>query len=109
LPQVAGAAAEDKMVVNIMFRLSGGHLFVSVAVTPLSKLTQNQPVVLDLTNGSALGEPNAKLQYRCEHRTAPALKSDFIFVVDDSGSMSEEQAALVNAAGSLYSAFQSAG
>jgi len=109
LPQVAGAAAEDKVVVNVMFRIAEGHLFISAAVTPLSKLTQNLPAVLDLTNGSALGERNAVLQYRCENRVAPALKSDFIFVVDNSGSMSEEQAALVNASAALYNAFQSAG
>ncbi|MBK7859141.1 MAG: hypothetical protein IPJ65_11080 [Archangiaceae bacterium] len=109
LPQVAGAAAEDKMLVNVMFRINGNNLFISAAVSPLSKVTQNLPVVLDLTNGSALGDPNAQLQYRCEHRTAPALKSDFIFVVDNSGSMSEEQAALVSASAALYGAFASAG
>ncbi len=109
LPQVAGAAPEDKMVVNVMFRINEGHLFIAAAVSPLSKLTQNLPAVLDLTNGSALGDKNANLQYRCEMRTAPALKSDFIFVVDNSGSMAEEQAALVNASSALYNAFQSAG
>ncbi|MBL8957162.1 MAG: hypothetical protein JNK82_40690, partial [Myxococcaceae bacterium] len=109
LPQVAGAAAEDKVVVNIMFRIVERNLFISAAVTPLSKLNQNLPSVLDLTNGSSLGERNAVLQYRCENRAAPALKADFIFVVDNSNSMSEEQAALANASAALYNAFQSAG
>lgn len=109
LPVAANSQATPEHVVNIGLRILGGKLFIAVAVTPLLRFTVNQPVMVDLTNGSHLGVENDELAYRCEHRVAPALKSDFIFVVDNSGSMLEEQAALSAAATSLFEAFAASG
>jgi len=109
LTVAAGARAEDTAIVNLMFKIVKNHLFIAVAVTPGSKFKDNQPVMTDLTNGSHLGLENDVLFYRCEKRTAPALRSDFIFVVDNSGSMIEEQATLVAASESMYAAFAASG
>ncbi len=109
LPVAANSMATPEHVVNVGMRIVSNKLFISVAVTPLARFKVNQPVMVDMTNGSHLGIEGDLLQYRCEHRVAPALKSDFIFVVDNSGSMIEEQAALANAASSLFAAFAASG
>ncbi len=109
LPLVPGARVEDRVVVYLLFRLTQTQLFVGAAVTPLSKFRQNQPALSDLTNGSHLSGEGATFTYACESRSAPALKTDFIFVVDSSGSMREEQAALSDAAEGLFDAFAQAG
>jgi hypothetical protein len=97
LPTSAGARAETQFVVGLAFRISGSDLFVSVAVTPASRFTENQTVLNDLTNGTHVSEVNATVGYLCEHRTMPTLLSD------------EEQAALANAATGLFDAFQRSG
>ncbi len=109
LPQPASAHPQDQLVVYLLFRLTQTDLFVGAAVAPLDTFAQTQPALSDLTNGSHLSGRNGSLAFDCEDRTAPALKTDFIFVVDDSASMLEEQTALANAADGLFSAFQRSG
>jgi hypothetical protein len=95
LPTVAGALSQDSHAVYVFFRLTQEDFFVGAAVTPIDRFRENLPALSDLTN--------------CELRNAPALKTDFIFVVDNSASMIQEQAALANAAESLFDAFRRSG
>jgi len=93
----------------LMFRLTPQGLFVGGAVTPLDQFRANQPALNDLSSGSHLSAKGAVLNYACEQHAAPAVKTDFIFVVDNSASMTEEQAALGAASDGLFSAFTSSG
>jgi MYXO-CTERM domain-containing protein len=108
VPQPSSAPTELH-VLNVMVRLAADNLIIAVAVTPAARLTENQSTLLDFTNGSHLGPEKGVLLPKCETRSIPALKSDFIFVVDNSGSMLEEQQALAEAASSLYAAFEQSG
>jgi hypothetical protein len=105
----AGARAQDQVVVYLMVRLTQDDLFVAAAVSPFDSFAANQPALSDLTNGSHLAGRNASIGWQCEERTAPALKTDFIFVIDNSASMLEEQSALANAADGLFAAFERSG
>jgi hypothetical protein len=109
LPLGTNAHTQDQVMVYLMFRLTQTDLFVAAAVTPLDAFAVNQPALSDLTNGSHLAGRNGTIGWDCEEGTAPALKTDFIFVVDDSASMIEEQAALAAAADGLFAAFQRSG
>jgi hypothetical protein len=85
-------------------------LVVLIAVAPLAGVTgvnNSTPAafsVKDLSDGSALaqfGEPTA---VQCERFSLPSSKVDFLFVVDDSGSMEGSQKALGIAAKSAVTA-----
>jgi hypothetical protein len=106
LPVNPSAASSNELAVYLVFRLTPTGLFVGASVTTLHNFSLNQPTLGDLTNGSHLSGPGGRLVYTCEKKVAAALKTDFIFVIDNSGSMIEEQTALVNAADGLFSAFQ---
>jgi hypothetical protein len=60
----------------------------------------------DLTNGTHIGPPGSEVAVDCENKTAEALLVDFIWVVDNSASMQEEQAALAQAAEQFFGALQ---
>ncbi len=109
LPVVAGSATEDRLVVYLLFRITRTDVFIAGAVSTLRDFTANQPALTDFTNGSHLSAPDAILNYNCEHLGAPPLKTDFLFVVDNSASMLEEQAALASSADALFTAFQASG
>ncbi|MBI5548881.1 MAG: VWA domain-containing protein, partial [Deltaproteobacteria bacterium] len=104
-----GARSASGLVFNVMVRVIPGHLVIAGAATPKALFAENQTVLGDLTNGTHLGDPGQTLSESCEHRVMPELKSDFLFVVDNSGSMQEEQQALSRAASSLYNALRSSG
>jgi MYXO-CTERM domain-containing protein len=109
LPVVAGAPADTDLIVYLFLRVTKTDLFIGAAITTAADFAATQPTLNDLTNGSHLSLPNPLLIYDCEHHTAPVLKTDFLFVIDDSGSMVEEQAALSAASAGLFDAFQASG
>ncbi len=109
LPVVAGSTAEEQLVVYLLFRVSGGDIFISGAVSTLTQFRVNQPALTDLTNGTHLSAPGGIVSYECETVQAPPLKTDFLFVVDNSASMLEEQTALANSADALFQAFRASG
>ncbi|WP_395808298.1 adventurous gliding motility lipoprotein CglD [Archangium minus] len=89
---------------------SAQSLVVLIAVAPLASVTgdnRGTPAAFsakDLSDGSALaqfGEPTA---VRCERFTLPTSKVDFLFVVDDSGSMMTSQMSLAATAQSAVNA-----
>ncbi len=109
LPVVAGSATENQLIVYLMFRITPNDVYVAGAVSTLADFQKNQPALSDFTNGSHLSDSGPILNYGCERIAAPPLKTDFIFVVDNSASMLEEQAALANSAGALFAAFEASG
>jgi hypothetical protein len=80
-----------------------------VALAPVDSLSRTGSSLDDLTNGTLIGPPGLVLRAGCEEKVFPTLKADFIFVIDNSGSMQEEQAALVAAADSFYAALLTSG
>lgn len=109
LPPGQSAAAESDMSVSVFFRVAMNQLYVGFAVTPASKFKDNQSMLSDLTNGSHLSGPDGHISYACEHRMTPALKTDFILVMDNTPSTIVWRAALANASTNLFAAFQRSG
>ncbi len=109
LPVPAVATAEKEVTVSLFFRIDGERLFVGGVVVPASRSRENQIALADLANGSHLSGDGAFLSYACEKRVTPELKSDFLFVLDNTPSMVEEQQALQGAASSLFAAFEKSG
>ncbi|MDP3504190.1 MAG: MopE-related protein [Myxococcales bacterium] len=105
----AGAVRDVEQVVNLFFRFGSGKLFIGVVVSPSTKLRENLAPLNDFSNGSHLADESASLATRCEKRVTPALKTDFLFVIDNTISMVEEQQALQDASDGLFAAFQRAG
>jgi hypothetical protein len=100
---------DAEQVVNVFFRFNVGRLFIGVVVSPNSKQREYLAAMNDFSNGSHLADEAGTLTNRCEKRVTPALKTDFLFVVDNTVSMVEEQQALQDAAQGLFDAFQRAG
>ncbi len=109
LPVGENPSPDTDMTVSVFFRLSTTQVFIGFAVTPLSKYKANQSAISDLTNGSHLSGANGHVEYACEPRTTPALKTDFIFVMDNTPSTVIWHAALENASASLFNAFELSG
>ncbi|MGV3622747.1 MAG: MopE-related protein [Archangium sp.] len=109
LPVAAGSTAEEQLIVYLGFRVTASDVFVSGAVTTAAQFRVNQTALNDLTNGTHLSKNGGLISYECETVQSPPLKTDFIFVVDNSASMLEEQAALANSADALFAAFNSSG
>jgi hypothetical protein len=111
VPGSTGRLSAEAAGVNGDFRLqtlfvhrSNQSVVVLIAVTQLAGVTgENRSSVAafsarDLSDGSALaqfGEPTA---VQCERFQLPSAKVDFLFVVDDSGSMQSSQTSLATAA-----------
>ncbi|HEY1089176.1 MAG TPA: vWA domain-containing protein, partial [Archangium sp.] len=95
--------------VYLLFRVTTNEVFVAGAVSTVSQFRANQIALSDLTNGTHLSDPAGLLTYDCETIPVPPLKTDFIFVVDNSASMLEEQTALANSADALFQAFSNSG
>ncbi|MEM6369057.1 MAG: MopE-related protein [Myxococcota bacterium] len=60
------------------------------------------PIIADLSNGTHVGDPGTLIELVCEEELAQALKVDFIWVVDNSASMQEEQEALAGTANAFF-------
>jgi hypothetical protein len=117
LPGTTGRLSTAAAGVTGNFRLqalfvhrSNQSVVVLIAVTQLAAVTganRSSPAAFsakDLSDGSALaqfGEPTA---VQCERFAIPPAKVDFLFVVDDSGSMKSSQVALGTAAQSAVDA-----
>ncbi|WP_395806648.1 adventurous gliding motility lipoprotein CglD [Archangium minus] len=110
LSSAAAGVTGDFRLQTLFVHRSPQSLVVLIAVTPLAGVTgsnRSSPAAFsakDLSDGSALaqfGEPTAA---QCERFTLPISKVDFIFVVDDSGSMASSQLSLAATAQSAANA-----
>ncbi|MFL5358293.1 adventurous gliding motility lipoprotein CglD [Archangium sp.] len=105
----AGVVGNFRLQTAFVHR-SAQSLVVIIAVAPVANVTDTNRSttaafsIKDLSDGSAIaqfGEPTA---VQCERFSLPTAKVDFLFVVDDSGSMSSSQKALGIAAKSAVTA-----
>ena len=98
LTGTAGITGPFKVQVEFLHRTNAA-VVVIVAITPLANYSGTALFNMsDSAGGSALaqfGDPNA---YQCEVFAPGSGKVDFLFVVDDSGSMAAYQAALASTA-----------
>ncbi len=84
-------------------RRSDTSLLVTWAIVPASRFdpADNAFVLTDLAAGSSLARADHTNTARCEAFSATNSKVDFLFVVDDSGSMAVSQLALANTANAM--------
>jgi len=108
LASASAIVAQQHMLYLLFFVTPEGVLVIGV-VTPEPRYVGNQMLLGDLTNGTHIGVPGYELRRECEVKTLPELQSDFLWVIDNSASMQEEQVALANAAGAFYNALRSSG
>jgi hypothetical protein len=94
----AGVGGPFQLQVEVAHR-SADELAVVVALAPTSKYDEEATFfsVGDTAGGSALANFTDSDQVQCESFTSHPAKVDFLFVVDDSGSMSTHQGALASA------------
>ncbi|WP_375766269.1 adventurous gliding motility lipoprotein CglD [Archangium gephyra] len=110
LSSAAAGVTGNFRLQSLFVHRSNQSLVVLIAVAPIAAVTgsnRSTPAAFsaqDLSDGSALaqfGEPTA---VQCERFTLPQAKVDFLFVVDDSGSMKTSQLSLAATAQSAANA-----
>jgi hypothetical protein len=110
LSSAAAGVTGNFRLQSLFVHRSNQSLVVVIAVAPIAGVTnanRSTPAafsIKDLSDGSALaqfGEPTAA---QCERFTLPQAKVDFLFVVDDSGSMKTSQLSLAATAQSAADA-----
>ncbi|MCC7384489.1 MAG: VWA domain-containing protein [Deltaproteobacteria bacterium] len=79
---------------------------VLVALVPAAATSSAATLLGDLSNSTHFGTPGALIEVTCDTSTASALRVDFLWVVDNSASMQEEQQALAQAADTFFGALQ---
>ncbi len=107
-----GSTVTDEVNLQLFVRTvvaDGVSYTLSMVALAPTEATTTATALNDLTNGTLVGPPGLVLRAGCESKDFPTLKTDFIFVIDNSGSMQEEQAALVAAADSFYAALLTSG
>ncbi len=113
LTGTAGANGPFKLIVTYVRRLA--RTVVVVTVTPLARYNQTQAGLMDnVAGGTSLGQVDDTISpsdaIPCELKTTVATeKIDFLWVVDDSGSMASSQDAVFTAGAIFASRLTSAG
>ncbi|MBI2378338.1 MAG: hypothetical protein HYV07_30340 [Deltaproteobacteria bacterium] len=82
---------------------------VVLALSPTSSVANDaneraEAIVADLSNGTHVGSANPRLGIACQTSTVSPIQADFLWVVDNSASMQEEQEALADAATAFFDA-----
>jgi hypothetical protein len=108
LPDVTGELAERQLTLAAFVDVDGSTTAadILVALVPEAATASAAIILADLTNGTHLGPAGATLGLSCDTATATALQVDFVWVVDNSASMQEEQQALAQAADTFFAALQ---
>jgi hypothetical protein len=104
-----GPSGAHKLRVEYVWRSAQQVLVLGVAAA--SPAAEAQEIrMLDLVNGSALGDAFDTASVQCDRfRSGPAPKVDFLWVIDNSGSMNDNQGALAAAADAMIAQITSAG
>jgi hypothetical protein len=110
LSSTAAGVTGDFRLQTVFVHRSAQSLVVLIAVAPLANVSgtnRGTPAafsVKDLSDGSALAQFGEATAVQCESFTLNSPKVDFLFVVDDSGSMRTSQNALAATAQSAVNA-----
>jgi hypothetical protein len=99
LPGTAGVTGPFKLQAQYVHR-SHQSVLVVLAITPEAAFTEAGSLftLADTAGGSGLAQFGDPHTVQCERFTVKQAPVDFLFVVDDSGSMTESQQALADAA-----------
>jgi len=99
LAGTAGVTGPFKMQAQYVHR-SNGSVVVVLAITPAARFDEAGSLftMADTAGGSGLAQFGDPHTVQCERFTVNQAPVDFLFVVDDSGSMARSQQALANAA-----------
>ncbi|MFH1810153.1 MAG: MopE-related protein [Pseudomonadota bacterium] len=103
------AIVATEHMVHVLYLFSAESVLVVVASTPADSYVHNQLLMGDLTNATHVGMTGYTLRKECEVKTLPELRSDFLWIIDNSASMQEEQQALSVATGAFYDALVASG
>jgi len=101
LPGSAGVTGPFKLQTEVVHR-SNQSVVTLIALTPAASFVE--PTIFtvgDLAGGSALAQFGDTTAVQCEKFTAGTGTVDFVFVVDNSGSMSSHQAALASSGAAM--------
>jgi hypothetical protein len=101
LTGTAGVKGPFKVQAEYVHR-SSQSVLVIVALTPTTSFVEPTIFTIgDLAGGSALAQFGDTTAVQCEKFTAGSASVDFLFVVDNSGSMSSHQAALASSGNAM--------
>ncbi len=105
----AGVQGPFKIQAQYVLR-ADASLLVIWAITPSSIVStaDNMLVMTDIAAGSALAHADDTNAVRCEVFATTRSKVDFLFVVDDSGSMANAQTSLADTASAMLAQLTSA-
>ncbi len=108
LPAVSGEAPERRLTLSAYVDVDTATAAADILVVmvPEAATASAAIVMADLTNGTHSGPPGGTVSVACDTSTATALQVDFVWVVDNSASMQEEQQALALAADTFFAALQ---
>ena len=85
-----------RVIIQATYSSSGDEL-VAVGVSRADNYTANQATITSLINGTSIVPTGSSILAKTDNFTGtPDPKVDFVWVVDNSGSMSQEQASVVN-------------
>ncbi len=102
LPGTAGVTGPFKLQAQYVHR-SDQSVLVVLAITPVASFTEQGSLftLADTAGGSGLAQFGDPHTVQCERFTVKQSPVDFLFVVDDSGSMAKSQQALADAASAV--------
>ena len=97
LPQGSETTSTDfRAIVQVTYNQYGNEM-IGVGVTTATTYTSNQAIISTFLNGSNLIDKGTQLVDKTDTFTGTELpKVDFVWVVDNSGSMTEEQSSVIN-------------
>jgi hypothetical protein len=97
LPQGSETTSTDfRAIVQVTYNQYGSEM-IGVGVTTATTYTNNQAIISTFLNGSNLIVTGTTLVDKTDTFTGTELpKVDFVWVVDNSGSMAEEQSSVIN-------------
>jgi hypothetical protein len=97
------ATTSFRVIAQVTYNNNGSEL-IGIGVTNASDYTANEALLTGFLNGTNLTSAGSALVSKTDSYTAPAdPKVDFLWVVDNSGSMAGEQASVQSAATTFFS------
>ncbi|MCB9648735.1 MAG: VWA domain-containing protein [Deltaproteobacteria bacterium] len=106
LPRPQGEALTREFLLAAYAHVVPGDRRATVVITLVDEGSEleAEPLMNDLSNGTHVAEVNSEVKLECETLSADGPRVDFLWVVDNSASMQEEQQALAAAADQFFAA-----
>ncbi len=98
------ATSSFRVVVQVTHNTAGGNDLIGVGISNSSDYAANEAILTGFLNGTNISSSSATFASKTDSFTGIADPLvDFVWVVDNSGSMAEEQTAVQNAATTFFS------